>query len=124
MSIRVETRNLNNGSSFVQTYETISGAEKLNLKQYSVSNENRDNFVKEIKERETHSSIVTAILAFSGMLLGAIGGYAIKVSRADVKPAVSFYCGILGFFLGAFAGKPFNKYLADKTAEKYNTKKL
>ena len=28
MSIRVETRNLNNGSSFVQTYETISGADK------------------------------------------------------------------------------------------------
>ena len=46
MAIQIETKGLSNGKTLVQSYNSLTGYEKYDLKSYSVSDDKKDEFVK------------------------------------------------------------------------------
>ena len=124
MAIQIETKGLSNGKTLVQSYNSLTGYEKYDLKSYSVSDDKKDEFVKSIKRHETNGQYITALSALIGLGLGAVCGYKYPVSRIDIKPYVSFYSALAGFVAGAFGGKLYNNLQVSKIVNNFGAEKL
>lgn len=125
MTFKIDTvNNLSNDKSLLQAYNTLSGKEKLSNNFYVVPNENKDEFVKSMKDKE--SRLKKIIIA--GILLG--GGLVplLIVKNASVKtklvPEAVSVCSVVGALLGSIPAVILDNKLTKKILQNCNAEKI
>lgn len=125
MAFKFDTVNsLANDRSVLQTYNTLSGKEKLSDNFYVVPNENKDEFVKSMKDKE--SRLKKIIIA--GILLG--GGLIplLIVKNASIKtklePEVLAVSSVVGALLGSIPAVILDNKLTKKILQNCNAEKM
>lgn len=125
MTLQVEIgQKLNNNQIQVNTFEVPQGTgNKYSPKAYAVSEDKKDEFIKDLKDKSKTTSKLTAFCLAIGSVLGAAIGWK-YTTRADLKPWGALLSFMGGAVLGCAPAAIYDKITVNNIKEKYGAKRI
>lgn len=125
MTLQVEIgQKLNNNQVQVNTFEVPQGTgNKYSPKAYAVSEDKKDEFIKDLKDKSKTTSKLTAFCLSIGAVLGAAIGWK-YTTRADLKPWGALLSFMGGAVLGCAPAAIYDKICVNNIKEKYGVQRI